>query len=332
MSYYFLKKDMKKTLLILAFNVIIIAANAQTNWINIDSLYQPLPANFHVYKSTGLVDGKPDIMYYAVADLKNKHLKFTTDTTCKRRLTPKQFYQKNNQPLLVVNCSFFSFATDQNLNVVMKNGKLMGYNEQSIAAHGKDTLTYFHSFFGTLGISKKRNADVAWVYADSTKRFPYASETPVHFFRDSLKDLKLDYVKNKTENASTIPVNFSKWKMQTAVGGGPVLLQNGEIKITNNEERRFGGTAINNHEPRTAIGYTKNHQLIIFVCEGRSDSAAGLTLIGEAQVLKDLHCVEGLNLDGGGSSCLLINGKETNTPSSKGIQRAVPSVFLIEPQ
>jgi exopolysaccharide biosynthesis protein len=46
--------------------------------------------------------------------------------------------------------------------------------------------------------------------------------------------------------------------------------------------------------------------------------------------LKDLECVEALNLDGGGSSCLLVNGKETNTPSTKGVQRPVPSVFLIE--
>jgi len=118
--------------------------------------------------------------------------------------------------------------------------------------------------------------------------------------------------------------------MQTAIGGGPVLLQNGEIKITNNEERKFGGKAINNHEPRTAIGYTKDQKLIILVCEGRSDSAAGLTLIQEAEIFKDLNCIEALNLDGGGSSCMMINGKETNIPSSKGVQRAVPSVFLIK--
>ena len=170
---------MKKTLFIFAFNIIFIAANAQTRWINVDSLYQALPANFHVYKSTGTVDGKANIMYYAVADLKNKHLKFTTDTTYKRRLTPNQFYQKNDKPLLVVNCSFFSFATDQNLNVVMKNGKLLGYNEQSIAAHGKDTLTYLHSFFVTLGISKKLNEYFAWIYTDTTKRLHF--ENKKHF-------------------------------------------------------------------------------------------------------------------------------------------------------
>jgi hypothetical protein len=302
------------------------SVNAQTTWMNIDSFYEPLPESMHVYKSTDSLDGKPNVMYYAIADLKDESLKFTTDTTYKRRLTPYDFFQKDHAPLLVVNCSFFSFETNQNLNVVIKDGKLVGYNEHTIPAKGHDTLTYFHSFFGAFGISKNRTADVAWIYSDSSKKYPYASETPVHFFRDSTIDLNPEYVKNKTKNES----DFSKWKVKTAIGGGPVLLQHGEIKITNNEERKFGGKAINNHEPRTAIGYTKDQKLIILVCEGRSDRAAGLTLIQEAKIFKDLDCVEALNLDGGGSSCMLINGKETNTPSSKGVQRAVPSVFLIE--
>ena len=115
------------------------------------------------------------------------------------RLTPAQFYQKNNNaPLLVVNCSFFSFATNQNLNVVIKDGKLIGYNEQTISGHGKDTLTYFHSFFGALGISKKRNADVAWVYTDSAKKYPYASQEPVHFIQDSIANPSWNYINKKT--------------------------------------------------------------------------------------------------------------------------------------
>jgi exopolysaccharide biosynthesis protein len=318
---------MKKIIFCCVCSGIIISVNAQSKWMNIDSLYQPLPASMHVYQSTDSLDGKPNVMYYAIADLKDKSLKFTTDTTYKRRSTPSKFYQKNLAPLLVVNCSFFSFATNQNLNVVMKNGKLLGYNEQTIPAKGKDTLTYFHSFFGALGISKHRNTDVAWIYTDSSKRIPYASQKKVHFFKDSTEEINFNYVKKKTKGES---VNFKKWRMKTAIGGGPVLLQNGEINISNNEERKFAGKAINNPEPRTAIGYTKDHKLIILVCEGRSANAAGLSLIQLAKIFKDLGCVEALNLDGGGSSCMLVNGKETNTPSSKGVQRPVPSVFLIE--
>jgi exopolysaccharide biosynthesis protein len=318
---------MKKIVFYFMFSTIIISVKAQSKWINIDSLYQPLPASMHVYKCADSLDGKPNVMYYAIADLKDKRLNFTTDTTYKRRLTPTEFYQKNNHPLLVVNCSFFSFATDQNLNVVIKNGKLIGYNEETIAAKGKDTLTYFHSFFGAFGISKNRNADIAWVYTDSSKKIPFASQRPIHFFRDSVENINLNYVKNKTRKNSP---SFQKWKMKTAIGGGPVLLQDGEVKITNNEERKFGGKAVNNPEPRTAIGYTKDQKIIILVCEGRSADAAGLSLVQLAKIFKDLGCVEALNLDGGGSSCMLINGKETNTPSSKGVQRPVTSVFLIE--
>lgn len=325
---------MKKMITCLVFCVVIISANAQSNWTNIDSLYQPIPASMHVYKSSDSIDGKPNVMYYAIVDLKDKDLNFTTDTTYKRRLTPTQFYQKNNQPLLVVNCSFFSFATDQNLNVVIKNGKLFGYNDETIPAKGADTLTYFHSFFGAFGISKQRKADVAWVYTDSSKRFAYASQLPVGFIHDSIAKTSWDYVNERTSivrgHSGFSSSSFQKWKMKTAIGGGPVLVQNGEIKITNNEERKFGGKAVNNLEPRTAIGYTKDQKIIILVGEGRSADAAGLSLVQLAKIFKDLGCVEALNLDGGGSSCMLINGKETNTPSAKGVQRPVPSVFLIE--
>ncbi len=318
-----------KTNLLCLLLFVVSCCQAQSKWINIDSLYQPLPASLHIYKSSDSLDGKPNVMYYAIADLKDRNLKFTSDTSMNRRLTPLEFYNKNNDPLLVVNCSFFSFATNQNLNVVVKDGKQISYNQETQPARGKDTLTYFHSFFGALGISKKRHADVAWLYTDSSKKYPFASQNPVHFFRDSVQKVNLNYIKSRTKSQSP-SVNFSKWKMETAIGGGPVLLQHGQILITNNEERKFAGNAINDRHPRTAIGYTKGGKLIILVSEGRSESAAGMTLIQLAQTLKDLGCEEGLNLDGGGSTCLLVNGKETNSPSDKGIQRPVPSVFLIE--
>jgi exopolysaccharide biosynthesis protein len=119
--------------------------------------------------------------------------------------------------------------------------------------------------------------------------------------------------------------------METAVGGGPVLLQNGEILITNEEERMFAGKAIQDKHPRTAMGYTADGKLIILVVQGRTPGIAdGATLPQLAQIFKDLGCIEALNLDGGGSSCLLINGKETITPSDKEGQRAVPAVFIIQ--
>ncbi|MEO6732892.1 MAG: phosphodiester glycosidase family protein [Ferruginibacter sp.] len=56
----------------------------------------------------------------------------------------------------------------------------------------------------------------------------------------------------------------------------------------------------------------------------------GASLTEAAQLMAGLGCEEALNLDGGGSSCMLIKGKETIKPSDKGIQRAVPAVLVIQ--
>lgn len=323
-----------KCFLFVFFFSLSISALAQqaAQWQNVSSEFGPLPSSVQVFKTTSEVDGKPNIAYYVKAKLDDKKLHFTADTTLNRRLTPQQFYAKNAQPLVVVNTTFFSFATNQNLNAVVKEGKLVSYNVNTIKNRGKDTLTYTHVFGSAIGITKKRKADVAWLYTDSSEKKAYAMQWPMSGIKDSVENHS---VKETVYNLSLVNCHSlgvvppKKWKVQTAVGGGPVLLQNGEIKITNDEERKFGGKAINDKHPRTAMGYTADGYLIILAVEGRNKGVAeGASLTQLAQMLKDIGCVEALNLDGGGSSCLLVNGKETIAPSDK-VQRPVPAVFII---
>jgi exopolysaccharide biosynthesis protein len=285
---------------------------AQLRWQNVDSLYQPLPKSVQVFKTTDSLHGKPNIAFYVIADLSDKKLNFTADTSQNRRLTPQQFYQKNNRPAVVVNCTFFSFETNRNLNVVIKDKNIVAHNAKT-TRNPSDTTQKLKVYNSAIGIKKNRKADIAWVKSDSNNNFVYATQLAV---------------------APSIDVEtrkFRKWKMKTAVGGGPVVVQNGEIKITNEEERMFTSTAVNDKHPRTAMGYTGDGKLIILVLQGRSPGTAeGATLLQEAKILKDLGCVEALNLDGGGSSCLLVNGKETIKPSDKEGQRAIPAVFIIK--
>ena len=308
---------------------------AQVQWVNADSLYAPLPAGLHVFKSTGTVNGRPSIAYYVSADLKNPALIFDADTSSQRRLTPQQFFDKKSQPLVVVNTTFFSFQTNQNLNAVIKNGRLVSYNVHTLAGRGKDTFTYRHPLGSAIGISKKRKADVAWLFTDSAKRKAWASQWAVIPIKDSLSSLSFE---NAVLNTSIIngheggvTETLKKWKVHTAVGGGPVLLQNGQVQISNNEELKFAGKAINDKNPRTAMGYTHDGKLIIMVVEGRNPGMAeGVSLTELAQLLKELNCTEALNLDGGGSSCMLVYGKPTIKVSDKEGQRAVPAVFIIK--
>ncbi|HUR67174.1 MAG TPA: phosphodiester glycosidase family protein [Chitinophagaceae bacterium] len=305
----------------------------QLKWQNADLLFQPLPSSVHIYYTEEKIDTSPFRAYYLVADLKDKKLAFTVDTSRDRRLTPSKFYERNNKALVVVNTTFFSYETNRSLNAVIKNGKLVAYNQHTIAGKGKDTFTYRHPLGSAIGISKKREVDVAWLYTDSLERFPYASQWEFAAFKDSFPSHDLKYYLYATSIGShAMKTSLSKWKMQTAIGGGPVLLQNGEIKITNNEELKFAGKAINDKHPRTAIGYTAEGKLIILMVEGRNKNAGGATLHQLAAIFKDLGCQEALNLDGGGSSCMLVNGKETIKVSDAAGQRPVPAVFLIKQQ
>ena len=315
---------------------------AQTIWQNVDTLFQPLPKSVHVFYTEKPIDTGAFRAFYVITDLKNKKLEFTTDTTYKRRLTPFQFYQKNQQPLIVVNGTFFSFETNQNLNIVVKEGKLIAYNRFAYRGKASDSVNRFYAFRGAIGIDKKRKADVAWTYSGfdsccltkniSAEQWPLY---PTNLSQSHFDAIALNY-SQRFDSILTRRPDFTKrgrssiWKVETAIGGGPVLIQQGKVVITNEEENMFTGKAINDKHPRTAMGYTKDNKLIILVIEGRNERAGGATLIQEAQILKDLGCVEALNLDGGGSSCLLINGKETIKPSDKEGQRAVPAVFIIK--
>jgi hypothetical protein len=299
-------------------------AEAQWQWQNVDSLYQPLPRGIHVYKTMDETDGKPNIAYYVSADLQEKSLQFSIQTGNGKRLTPTQYYEQENQPLLVMNTTFFEFVHNRNLNVVIKEGSLRAYQVHTLPLKGKDTLTYRHVFGSAIGISKNRKVDVAWLYTDTAARYAFASQQPIQPWKDSIP--------HHSPRQMLQAGSFSKWKMETAVGGGPVLVQNGLIKITNNEEMKFAGKAINDKHPRSAMGYTADGQLIFLAIQGRfPGKAEGATLTQVAQMLQQIGCIEALNLDGGGSSCLLVNGKQTITPSDKEGQRGVPAVFLIKP-
>jgi exopolysaccharide biosynthesis protein len=266
------------------------------------------------------LNGKPFIAYYVEALLKDKKLEFTTQALDGVRIMPSAYYTQENNPLLIVNGTFFNLETNQNLNLVIQKKKLLSYNVTSLKGPGADSTENYYVTRSAIGISKKRRADVAWTFTDSNMTWVYA-------FQDSPVVAK---GKSKKPTVNKLGrYDWRKWRMVTAIGGGPTLIHNGKIRITNKEEQMQVGGEIDKH-PRTAMGYTSDGRLIILVIEGRNSGIAeGATLQDEANILLRLGCYEALNLDGGGSSCMLINGKETIKPSDKEGERPVPGVFMI---
>lgn len=307
-----------------------ITVHAQQKWVNVSSAFGQLPKGTNVYKTTDSLDNKPFVAYYAEINLNHKKRKLLVDTSSNRRLTPTQFYQKNKQPHLVVNTTFFSFATNKSLNVVIKNGEILATNNHSIAGKGKDTLTYRHVFGSAFGINQKRKADIAWTYTEPSMKQVYAIQYPVRVVKDTNAHFPMEAALIAINVSSTSPQEWKPWNKTMAVGGGPVLLQKGSITITNDEEMKFSGKAKYDMHPRTLIGYTQQNRMIVMAVEGRHPGVSdGASLLQCAQLMLQLGCVEAMNLDGGGSSCMLINGKPTIYPSDKGVERPVPAVLMV---
>ncbi|RYE17547.1 MAG: hypothetical protein EOP45_15615, partial [Sphingobacteriaceae bacterium] len=77
----------------------------------------------------------------------------------------------------------------------IKNGKLVGYNIHSIALKGKDTLMYKHPFGSAIGINKNREADIAWLYTDSSEKYAFGSQYPIHYRSDSANVVGAGYAR-----------------------------------------------------------------------------------------------------------------------------------------
>ena len=314
---------MKTTLLLFISICIFFKTNAQIKWKEVTSEYAITNKSVKVFESEGNYNDSAFRAFYVQINTKDKSLNLGMDTTVKRRITPLQFNARLNNPLVVVNASFFEFSNNTNVNVIVKDGNTVAYNMHNIPGKGKrDTLTYLHILGGAIGMTKSGKLDIGYTYTDSSLAKVYFQSEPLIPFRDSSATLVLSNPNLK---------NLKPWNVKWAVGGGPVLIRDAQIHITNEEERKFSGKAINDRHPRTAMGYTKSGDLIIMAIQGRMKGIAVGTTLGEtAALLLELGCYEAINLDGGGSSCMLVNGKETIKPSDPTGERPVPAVFYVK--
>ncbi len=113
------------------------------------------------------------------------------------------------------------------------------------------------------------------------------------------------------------------------VGGVPVLIQSGEIVVDFSPERARPGFAEDRH-PRTAVGFLPGTSWVFVVVDGRQpDLSLGMTLPELAAFMKALGCHSALNLDGGGSTTMVLRGRIVNSPSDAQGERPVSDAFLI---
>lgn len=112
---------------------------------------------------------------------------------------------------------------------------------------------------------------------------------------------------------------IDKNNYQEMIGGSRIILKDG--KLTNEIWPQ--------KHPRTAIGFSEdNKKLIMVVVDGRTQQSIGVGTQALAEILLLSGASTALNLDGGGSSVMMVRGKVTNHPSD-GSERRVANALQI---
>ena len=115
------------------------------------------------------------------------------------------------------------------------------------------------------------------------------------------------------------------------VGGWPRLVVDGR-SIADSVDRlegTFPRFSVTRH-PRTAVGFSRDSTtLYLITVDGRSESSSGMSLAELAALMQSLGVAQGLNLDGGGSTTLVLRGRVVNHPSDSAGERTVGNALLI---
>jgi exopolysaccharide biosynthesis protein len=122
------------------------------------------------------------------------------------------------------------------------------------------------------------------------------------------------------------------------VNGGPELVRDGQVHATPAADGmvRPGDPSfyygwVHKRNPRTIAGVDAAGRTILITADGRSTSSLGLGIAETAAVARSLGLRNALNLDGGGSTTMVVDGAVINVPSDATGERPVGDALMVLP-
>lgn len=271
-------------------------------------------------------DGGVASGYVVMADLKaNDKLRFAP-THLDPAATPTEAFESfkslgKGTPYAVSNGGFFWAGASLSLCISDGNMESIATQLAYPTVDGEQIVAYpVRAAFGQMADG---SLEATWVYCINNK--PYSFPSPLD--NDELTETYMASAPTTATEGATL------WEAEQAIGGGPMLVYEGEnvaMDYYYREIMHTGGTSGNSRQPRTAIGGSSEGRLMLVVCDGRGQNGSnGLTLSELADIFVEAGMDYAINLDGGGSSAIVgYDGQVSNSPSD-GSQRAVPTVVVV---
>jgi hypothetical protein len=119
--------------------------------------------------------------------------------------------------------------------------------------------------------------------------------------------------------------------VRTLVGGTPRIVQDG-VNVAGIPAYMEGAPPefSSRRHPRSGVGFSRDSTRVVFlVVDGRQQGSVGMTLPEFADLMIEMGVWEGLNLDGGGSTAMVVGGTVVNVPSDPAGERAIANCLLL---
>lgn len=322
-----------------------------------NSLIKTVDKGIKHIKLTRYYDGRPVRINVVEVDLKlakNFELKPALSSRNSKLQSRRTIttIAKNTESIVALNGTYFKPQTGVPLGTLMIDGKLYTgpvYDRVGMGIFDNNTFDMariqFNGYLKTPAsrvkvdnINQPRMLS-SYVLAYTTDWGSVSPATPKYGFQIAIKDNKIidssyhsmnipegGYVIVGPEKQLKPLLNENKVKLiigttpdwngvRHIISGGPYLVKNGDVFVDMTAQK-LG--AIGGKNPRSAIGYTKENNLIMVAVDGREGSSVGMTLMQLANFMKSIGCVNAMNLDGGGSTVMYVNGAVVNSPQVKG--------------
>jgi len=313
---------MKKILLLLlsCLGMSLFAQPYNLTWTKMD--VANLPEEISVYTTTTPLNGRTFRAFYAIADMSTGNIEFRSLMGANRQ-TPSQFVSNYGSDAYVcVNGGYFDtgVTSSTSYSLVIDKGNVKSNNTDNVSRSG---LTYYPTR-GAIGVDNNQQGQCGWSTSVNGTPWLYPEPSP-----------NVEGETPQPQPSNTFPSGGKAWTdAYSAIGGGPVLVMDGQNKLTDYSTNYellqsdvFGSSVL---APRTAIGYRADGKIIFFICDGRQNTISqGARLDEVAQIMIELGCTNALNVDGGGSTAMVAGTSSNclNSPSD-GSQRAVASAVM----
>lgn len=277
-------------------------------WQALDSLNAQLPADVRAFRAENTQLPLRAWMVWVKSGSDRAALQVLEADDPEDRRETTSALAAQTQDCVMLNAGYFTMNKKpaDHVGLLMENGVLKWNSERNLK---RDTLYYTPSR-AAFGIDPRGKAEITWAFAENGRVFRLPRPIPIQKGRPAAVSFDAEAL----------------WQVRDAVGAGPMLMQDGQPMITV-EEEVFFGTSIPNVHPRSAVGTTRKGDVILMVVDGRQPTSRGVSLEELAELMRSAKAFNAMNLDGGGSSTLVVQQRRLNRPVGGSVEREVVSAL-----